>query len=604
MSVIEKSFQTLIKFGSSNSGLLVAFIGVAILFKNFLLALPSSVLWADQLDSKLIYWIVNWGYHILFQVKQPGMFWNANSFYPQPYSLAYSDSLLSLQLLYAPLRAIGINALAALYFSLMLTVIISCWLTQSALKRIGGFNPLEITLIVFGAHFSLSMINYLMHYQLFGFQLAPSFLLFLFLYLRDLRLKDFVIVCLLFVVGVGYAAYLAPMLFVVCLFLLIPYVAWRLFSSGMMTLLRQIGWQPFAMVGASSIFLYFVLFKPYFYVNSLYPKYSPESMTQFSAAPSSIINGFSIFSYWYKRTTFDFGFWESSYFPGYILLSLGLVALLLLVVRWFAGRLNFKPRSRLLGFFDADLSQHQGLIIYATSLLFILLFLSLGPYLVLDPSASPVAKLPYYYLAQVLPGLESVRAPGRFGMLIGLPLSLLGVFFLKSLRLKQPGYNLVLTGLILATLVESIPRIPAYNFDPDPQGIYQWVAGYIQPNDVLLELPIYKNNYDKMLEIVNNQLVGSTIDWARLLVGYGAKTSPEYELFADHSVQYQKKIAKMIEVAEKYKVQYLLVNTSKYPPRVQKQWQDLAQKCPSEKDPDQPAILLINLDSPQCNAKS
>ena len=109
-----------------------------------------------------------------------------------------------------------------------------------------------------------------------------------------------------------------------------------------------------------------------------------------------------------------------------------------------------------------------------------------------------------------------------------------------------------------------------------------------------------------MLEIVNNQLVGSTIDWAKLLVGYGAKTSPEYELFvsADHSIQYQKKIARMIEVAERYKVQYLLVDTSKYPPRVQRQWQTLARECPSEKDPDQPDFLLINLDSPQCDAKS
>jgi hypothetical protein len=602
MSFFKKFVLTFINWCSHNSGLLVGFIGVTILFKNFLAALPSSVLWADQVDSKLIYWIVNWGYHILFQVKQPGMFWNANSFYPEQYSLAYSDSMLSLQLLFAPLRALGLNALVALYVSLMLTVVISCWLTQFALRRIGGFNPLEIAFIVFGTHFPLSMTNYVIHYQLFGFQLAPPLLLFLFLYLRDFRLKDFIILCLLFAVGVGYATYLAPMLFAICLFLVLPYVIWRLFSGGLVPLLRQTGWQPFAAAGAFSVFLYAILFKPYLYVNGLYPKLPLDAMVDYSATPLSFLNGITIYSYWYKPSVFYFGYWESSYFPGYILLSLGLAGLLIPVILWMAGRSNIKASPRFREFQGMDHPANRALVIYMTALLFLLIFFSWGPYLVWDISTGPAAKLPYFYLVQVLPGLDSVRAPGRFGFLIGLPLSMLAIFFLKRIRIRQPGYHLLLAGLLLAVMVESIPRIPAYNFDPDPRGIYHWVAGQIQPGTVLLELPLFGKNNIKTVTYAVDQLVGSTIHWAKMPVGYGAKTSPEYNKFldADRSVQKLKDISRIIQEAERYKIQRLLVDTAKYPTRVQTQWLDLADKCPSLKDPDQPDVILIQLDSSQC----
>ena len=148
-----------------------------------------------------MYWIVNWGYHILFELRQPLSFWNANSFYPNSLTLAYSNSLLGIQLLFAPLRMLGITPLTAIYISLAGISIIGATFTQYALYRTGYFSLSERILITFCAHFSLSMTSFFIHYQLFGFHFAPPFFLFLFLYLRDLKKRDLVIFYFTLLIG-------------------------------------------------------------------------------------------------------------------------------------------------------------------------------------------------------------------------------------------------------------------------------------------------------------------------------------------------------------------------------------------------------------------
>src|SRR5450759_384042 len=129
------------------TGILVGVLGVCILFRKLFIVSPEQILWADNFDSKLIYWIVNWGYHILFEARQPLNFWNANSFFPESQTLAYSDSILSIQLLFSPLRAIGFQPLQSLYLSLAGFTIAGCFFTERALRRLGIFSNLEVILI-------------------------------------------------------------------------------------------------------------------------------------------------------------------------------------------------------------------------------------------------------------------------------------------------------------------------------------------------------------------------------------------------------------------------------------------------------------------------
>ena len=206
---------------------------------------------------------MNWGYHILFEEFSPRNFWNANSFFPNANSLAYSDSMLGLQLFFAPLRLVGIAPTTALYLSLALTCILGTVGTALALEKIGYFSLAESALIVYAAHFSLSMSSYFYHYQLFGFELAPPFFLFLFLYLRDFKSKYLIILCLYCWFGVSISTYLAPILFALTVILAPVLLVIRIHQRGLKWILGQIKVSHLGIVAVFGLSLYFILLRPY-----------------------------------------------------------------------------------------------------------------------------------------------------------------------------------------------------------------------------------------------------------------------------------------------------------------------------------------------------
>lgn len=581
--------------------LAVCILGSIALFKDLLLAYPYRVLWADQLDAKYIYWVVSWGYHILFEAKKPGLFWHANAHYPYPYSLASSDSLLSLQLLFAPLRALGFETLTALYFSLALTVIIACLLTRHALLRIGGFSALERALIIFGAHFSLSMVNYVLHYQLFGFHLAVPFFLFLYRYLRDYQFADWLVVCLIYLVGAGFAIYLAPMLFTLGLLLALPFTMRSIWRQGVISFLRRVGWQPYPTLVITGALLYFGFVQPYQLVDPALRGVSFAEIISYSATPFSLFQGFSLFSHWYRPNAVYFGYWESAYFPGYVLLSLGLLAGIGPGVLWLRNHLmrrRLKPETLP----SAGSIAPPSLAAYAVLLFLLSVTLSWGPYLHLEPDSPAIATLPYAHLARLLPGLGFLRAPGRFGMFIGLPLALLIVLALRRLQWKGVYHGTAVALLLVAVAVESLPKILLYAFDPDPQQVYSWVAENLPDDATLVQLPAFVDDHMGMLAILNDQLVGSTYHWAKMLAGYGVRISPHYQelLNADWAVAYHVSIEPMLALLDAYQIEYLLVDMNGYSALVQLQWQSLAERCLSVRHPKHANWLLIRLDTLAC----
>lgn len=68
---------------------------------------PASTIPQDVYDPLLIAWTVAWGGHALATGRNP---WDSNTFYPEPDSLAFSDSFLG----YAPLALVGDGPAAAL----------------------------------------------------------------------------------------------------------------------------------------------------------------------------------------------------------------------------------------------------------------------------------------------------------------------------------------------------------------------------------------------------------------------------------------------------------------------------------------------------------
>lgn len=590
-------------------GLAISLLGVIILFKDLWMAFPERVLWGDDFDVPLVYWIVNWGYHILFQMKDPAEFWHANSFYPHSFTLAYSESLLSLQLLFAPLRALGLEPLLALYGALALTVVICCLLTLMALQRVGYFSPMETAFIVFGAHFSLSVTSFLYHYQLFGFHFIPPFLMFLYLYLRDRRAVDFLAACLLFCLGVSYSIYLGPILVMYTLFLFFPFAVWRIWRTGIGQFIRPKNLIAYLIGGVLLVGLYFIQVRPYMLVANEFPKQPLSETMTYSATPFSIVNGVSPFSHWYEPAKQVYGFHESAYFPGVLLLLLASAYLLTLALQYISARIFQRPASSK---HDQDATSQGSVALRKPEREFILilmlfLFLSLvfscGPYLRWSYESEAVMRLPYYYLAKLIPGLDVLRAPGRFGMFIGLPLAVMSVLALRQFKFPSRRYGGVVLVTLLFVMVESIPAYKVYPFEPDPQGVYQWSARHIQPGTPLLELPLMGKDHFDTIRIATRQLVGSTVHWGKVLSGYGSKMPSTYLIFreADWKIQAgEEDLELMINLAQSYQIDQILIHLDQYPAPIRSQWKAFANRCGRTASYVYGKAILLQLDEPEC----
>lgn len=573
------------------SGSLIGLGGALVLFRSLFGASSQWVLWSGTGDSRLIYWIVSWGYHILIERRDPINFWNANQFHPNPLSLAYSDSMLSLQALFTPLRLLGVSPLPALYIALASTLIISCALTFLALQRIGGINWLEMALITFAANLCLPMVTMYYHFQLFGFNLAIPYFLFLYLYLRDLHTFDLTALCLLYAAATAYATYLGPILLVSSIILAAPFLLRLFFRRELWCRLRLNLWKQILIIAAIATMLYYVQLRPYALLAQFIPPPSPEETSLYSANLNSIIVGLPDHSLWYQPKTRSFGSHEYANFAGLSLLVpgavyLGLLAWILSQTIWQARRHapeTGQPTSqsglvaawnsnaqRLFGGFDSRL------ILFMALLFIVVLVLSWGPFLKWNDNINYNIHLPYYIFMKIIPGLERVRAPGRIGMFFGLPLGIFLVLLLRYILPNPVSRQSILLLFSLLVVIEALPVYEAVPFDPDPTGIYKRMEGWkgAEPiaGEAIIELPVASQD---ILEPILEQLVGSTFHWGRLVVGYGQRFAPEHKKLValDSRLQNgQPNIQPLVNFARRNQVPYMLIHLDRYTEPIQAAW--------------------------------
>lgn len=533
-------------------GALVGVIGCAVVFRAVLGSWRPPVFWADEFDARLVLWIAEWGFHALVESGDWRGFFDANSFYPHARTLAYSESLLSLQLLYAPLRALGVDRLDALYVALAGFTVLGTTLSYAALTRIdellgsdASLSRLEKSFIVVAAHWSLCVTGFLVHYQLFGFHLAIPFLLYLFVYLERWRRSDLIALCLVGPLAVCFAGYLAPFLLTLSGLLAAARFARRPreLIARVDAHLRLPDLLLVVMVAAA---LYAVAFRPYLLVRNELGRQSFADTVTYSARPASILVDVSANSALYPRLRRPSpGDWERAVFPGATLL-IGGVALAVLTVR--RGPAGSGPMRRL---------QAHAVVLLAASWV-----LSLGPYL----PQLPALPLPFAWLSVVVPGLREVRAPGRLGMFFALPLAIFAVVAIRSAFARHR--RAVLAVVLALFIVESWPVYPVYVYALPHEKTYRAVAERLAPRTPLLELPAFVNDHFGTLTNVMNQLLGSTYHWARLVVGYGAKSTPEYHqlLYVDWQlIQGQVAFPEMIRFARGLGIEHVLIHFDGYP---------------------------------------
>lgn len=561
-------------------GILVGIVGCLVLFRKLLCGDPSLLYWADQFDARLLHWIAEWGYQVLFVRRTPLQFWEAPSFYPYKHALAFSDSLLSAQIFYSPLRMLGCSGPTALYSTLALVACISAGLTGIALTRLKVLSPWEQIPIIYACHFGLSIVGFLPHYQLFGFQLAFPFLLFLYLFLRDFSRTDAFAALLCFAFGACFATYLGPMLFAIAL---VP-IAWRVTglirARELQTSLSRIPLDVWIFALVLGTALFFIQFRPYLLLGDALPPASPDEGALYSAQLTSFLGpAFGGNSYWYSplNGAARFGDAERAFFPGY-LLSYGTICFLLL---WAARR------WRLYGTSDEFAPKIENslltylLIVAAVSILY-----SYGPYI--RPWTH--AYLPFSWAGWVVPGLSRVRAPGRFGIFAALPAAIFTVALLRTLfrANRQHQYALALASLLI--FAESVPAFRVFPITKDSLSPYTEVQRFLPKGEPIIELPLAGGDGLKSLLRITEQLEGTLIHGGRIIPGYGATTTLESQALAQLDLKFQRNKARPVDVfryGHTLGISYFLIRLDRYSRSAQARWKKALQHRDS-------SVVLVN----------
>jgi len=203
------------------------------------------------------------------------------------------------------------------------------------------------------------------------------------------------------------------------------------------------------------------------------------------------------------------------------------------------------------------------------------IFLTWGPFFKWNNIVYPEIKFPYYYLLKVFPGLDNIRAPGRFGMFISLPLSIFIVALVQIIFTSTKLKNLIVITLLVAVIIESLPSYDIYQLSTDPQGVYQKIAEIDLSEAPLIELPVKTEAHFATLHNILDQLVGSTYHWNKLFVGYGSKFPDEYYNFLriDKQIQdYETTPRRMFNFGIRYGVTNYLIHLDEYDQEIADEW--------------------------------
>lgn len=540
------------------SGALVGVVIAIQLFWQILNRDLSNTLWSKSLDSTLIYWILSWGHHALTELEF-SEFFNANTYYPNTQTLAYSDSLLAAQIFYTPLRLLGANAVLALNLTLFLSLICGCVVSALGFRAFGVHRLIDITFLVFCAHGTLPMTFLSSHYQLFGFHFVPGFLLFFSAYLCSLDRFLGIVALVIFAFASTYAVYSAPIMAVFSFGLASAFALPRLLKLGMSGFVQRVGVLVPCAAVAVAAGLYFGHFRAYFEVAGQFPPQSPEETAVYSANLSSIFMEVSGKSLWYRSfSNISLGDAGHSFFPGIVLLSAG--ALWLFSIGRRVARAYHQH-----SWAATEISRLEVFSLVVLSFGYVF---SLGPYW----KAYPDLQLPFHYFSTFTPGLGSMRVPGRFGMFFGLSL---GVALLTLIRAKFLRNGSRVLGAVLVVLfVEHLTTFNAGTFSLD-EPLYRQVRDTTDERSVLVELPVMQVDHYQTLQTVVDQLAGSTIHWRKLLVGYGAKfTDRHWTLITlDAHTQYESRNpADLVVWAREQGATHILIHSTKYPEALQARW--------------------------------
>ncbi len=449
---------------------------------------PSHLSRNDNADTRLNEWIVCWVAHTL--PRDPFHLFNANIFYPEPRTLAFSEPLIPQGAMAIPLRWAGASPVLTYNLLLLLGLMLTGVMTSIVITSWTG--DLWAGLVAGSAvAFNSQSMTRLAHLQAIHWGWLPLALWALDRLFLKARTRD--------------ALWLS--FFVILLSLTSGYLAiFTVFMLAAATVMRVGDWwgprahailPRLALAAGVSLLIVLPVLWPYRLARAEQGlRRSLAEVTHYSATPINYLVSGSIVHYdtWSHNFRNWHGRGHSALFPG------ATVAFLAIAV---------------LGLYrDSLTGRRVWMLVGVAGVAFLL---SLG-------TNTPV----YRWLYDLLPPLEGIRAVGRFGNIVLLSAGLLAGFGLAEARARLPGqrrwrFAVSAVCLVLVNLEALHAPVSYDKFEGIPK-IYRVIGKDPEPGTVV-ELPFYPYH-----EIFKNSayVLASTEHWRPLLNGHSGYRPESY----------------------------------------------------------------------------
>jgi hypothetical protein len=507
-------------------------------------------------DSPLNAWILSWAVHALTHF--PTRLFAANIFYPAPDALAFSDTLLGNQVLFAPVYAVTGDPVFSYNVTLLGAFVLNGLSLALLVRAITGQAPVAL---VAGFVYAFAPLRFphLIHLQLLSAWWAPLAFLALDAWLREPRMSRLAGVVLAVWAQFLSSVYLGIMLAV----LLVPYAVWRGWPERGRLATFQ-GLCHLAAAGFLGTAMFLPVIIPYLRTQAQWgQERGLEVQVALSAKPESFLAASQ--SNWlygdltrpFRQQSFE---WESSLFIGLIPLGLALTGLI--PWRHSGNAKGVDTRMDIRGYLLAG-----GLGI----------LLSLGPFLTWG-DASAAVPLPYLGLFLWAPGFRALRVPARFALVALVPLAVAAgvgtARLLAWIRTRQPAAQrpaamLAVVVLLVGITVESLHTpilLQPVKGDSAGDLLSAWLAES-EEKGAILEIPFSPS--DPTRDAL--RVFRSTQHWAPMVNGYSGFRPPSYFELAS-LVERAGWSGRLLEALEALGVRTLVVHLDELPMEERRLW--------------------------------
>ena len=465
-------------------------------------------------DEWLNAWAVSW---IARQIpRDPFDLFGANMFYPTENAYAYTEPLIVPGLMGAPLRWLGASPMMTynllLLAGLMLTGLAMYWLVVAWTG-----DPWAGVLAGAVLAFSTAMLTRLAHLQALHLYALPLALLSFDRLVRHCRTSDAVRLGLCVLCAALTSGYLVVFVTVALGSALLARAPELGSRHGAGVLLRL------AASAVVTLAVLLLLLSPYLAVQGARPL-SPDVADIGTALLSYLSTAANLHYQWWSHTIYQL---RGPLFPGAVALALAGAGV---VVRGVA------PRG----------VRRMLLVVAVVGGL-----LSLGP-------LTPVYEWAYF----LIPPVQTLRAPSRFGILVVFVVAALAGLGLAALRARLPAPRwgaVVAAGALVAATVECLHAPLSYRPVQYGAPIHRALRA-VGPGSIL-ELPLYSGGGGSHPNAW--YLLASTKHWRPMIAGYGNGRPADYDDLARILSTFPSVLA--VERLQALDVAYAVVHTSRHP---------------------------------------